>query len=151
MTGKVIFIGAGPGAPDLITVRGYQTIQKADCIIYAGSLVNKKVLDNRKSNAKVFNSAELNLNEIITIMEKATNENKLVARVHTGDPSIYGAIAEQIRLLKEKSIEYELIPGVSSVFGSAAALEKELTLPEISQTVIITRPEGRTPKPKDES
>ena len=151
MTGKVIFIGAGPGAPDLITVRGYQTIQKADCIIYAGSLVNKKVLDNRKSDAKVFNSAELNLNEIITIMEKATNENKLVARVHTGDPSIYGAIAEQIRLLKEKSIEYELIPGVSSVFGSAAALEKELTLPEISQTVIITRPEGRTPKPKDES
>ena len=151
MVGKVIFIGAGPGAPDLITIRGYETIQKADCIIYAGSLVNKKVLDNRKSDAEVYNSAELDLGEIINIMEEATSEDKLVARVHTGDPSIYGAIAEQIRLLNEKNIPYELIPGVSSVFGSAAALETELTLPEISQTVIITRPEGRTPKPKDES
>jgi precorrin-4/cobalt-precorrin-4 C11-methyltransferase len=151
MVGKVIFVGAGPGAPDLITIRGYQTIQNADCIIYAGSLVNEEVLNNRKASATVYNSAELNLQEIINIMEKAVNENKLVARVHTGDPSIYGAIAEQIRLLKEKNIAYELIPGVSSVFGSAAALETELTLPEISQTVIITRPEGRTPKPKDES
>ncbi len=151
MDGKVIFIGAGPGAPDLITVRGYKAIENADCIIYAGSLVNKDVLHNRKEEAKVYNSAELNLDEILEIMEKYTSQGKTVARVHTGDPSIYGAIAEQIRILKHKNIKYELIPGVSSVFASAAALETELTLPEISQTVIITRPEGRTPKPKKES
>ena len=148
---KVVFIGAGPGAPDLITLRGYKVIEQADCIIYAGSLVNKEILENRKKDALVYNSAELNLDEIISIMEENIAKGKLVARVHTGDPSIYGAIAEQIRLLKEKHIEFEIIPGVSSVFGSAAALETELTLPEVAQTVIITRPEGRTPKPSKES
>lgn len=151
MKGKVIFIGAGPGNPDLITVKGRGIIEKADVIIYAGSLVNPEVLKYRKEESLVYNSASLNLDEILTIIKKATDEGKLVARVHTGDPSIYGAIGEQIRELKENNINYEIIPGVSSLFGSAAALESELTLPEISQTVIITRPEGRTPKSKSES
>jgi precorrin-4/cobalt-precorrin-4 C11-methyltransferase len=151
MKGKVIFIGGGPGDPELLTIRGYKAIESADIIIYAGSLVNKKVLDHRKKDAEVYNSASLDLNEIITIIKKGIAKNKVIARVHTGDPSIYGAIGEQIRELKKENIDYEIIPGVSSVFASAAVLETELTLPEISQTVIITRPEGRTPKPKKES
>lgn len=151
MKGKVIFIGAGPGDPELLTIRGYKAIENADIIIYAGSLVNKKVLDHRKKDSKVYNSAQMDLNEIIAIIEKETKDNKVVARVHTGDPSIYGAIAEQIRELKLRNIGHEIIPGVSSVFASAAALDVELTLPEISQTVIITRPEGRTPVPEKEN
>ncbi|MCL2687393.1 MAG: precorrin-4 C(11)-methyltransferase [Methanobrevibacter sp.] len=151
MKGKVTFIGAGPGDPKLLTISGYQAIKNADIIIYAGSLVNPEVLNHRKKDAKVYNSASLDLNEIINIIEKGIANNKEIARVHTGDPSIYGAIGEQIRELKERDIEFEIIPGVSSVFGTAAALEAELTLPEISQTVIITRPEGRTPKPREES
>ncbi|KZX16164.1 cobalt-precorrin-4 C(11)-methyltransferase [Methanobrevibacter cuticularis] len=151
MKGKVIFIGAGPGDPELLTIRGYKAIEKADIIIYAGSLVNPEVFNHRKREAKVYNSAILDLNEIIAIIEEGIDANKIIARVHTGDPSIYGAIGEQIRELKIRNVEYEIIPGVSSVFATAAALESELTLPEISQTVIITRPEGRTPKPKKES
>lgn len=151
MKGKVIFIGAGPGDPDLITVKGKLAIEKADVIIYTGSLVNKEVLNCKKNNAQVYNSAKLNLNEIIEIIKNAINKGKIIARVHTGDPSIYGAIGEQIRELQKNNIEYEIIPGVSSLFGSASALEIELTLPEISQTVIITRPEGRTPKKSSES
>ena len=147
MKGKVIFIGAGPGDPDLITVKGRNVIEKADVIIYAGSLVNKDVLSPAKNSCEIHNSAYLNLEETDSII----NEGKLVARVHTGDPSIYGAIGEQIRELKKHDIEYEIIPGVSSVFGTASVLERELTLPEISQSVIITRPEGRTPKPEGES
>lgn len=151
MSSKVIFIGAGPGDPELLTVKGYNVLKKADIIIYAGSLVNKKVFDHKKEESKVYNSASLNLNEIIAIMEDGIKNNKLIARVHTGDPSIYGAIGEQIRELKKRDIPFEIIPGVSSVFGTASVLEAELTLPEMSQTVIITRPEGRTPKPKSES
>lgn len=151
MKGKVIFIGAGPGDPDLITVKGKNAIENADVIIYAGSLVNKEVLNSRKEDSIVYNSATLNLDEIIDIIKKAIDEDKIVARVHTGDPSIYGAIGEQIRELNKNNINYEIIPGVSSLFGTASVLEKELTLPEISQTVIITRPEGRTPKSKNES
>ena len=151
MKGKVIFIGAGPGDPDLITVKGRKVIENADVIIYAGSLVNKEVLSPAKENCEIHNSAYLNLDETDGIITQAVKEGKLVARVHTGDPSIYGAIAEQIRELKKHDIEYEIIPGVSSVFGTASVLETELTLPEISQSVIITRPEGRTPKPDSES
>ncbi|MCF0226502.1 MAG: precorrin-4 C(11)-methyltransferase [Methanobrevibacter sp.] len=151
MKSKVVFIGAGPGDPDLITVKGRNIIEQADIIIYAGSLVNKEVLNVRKDDCEVYNSAVLNLDEIINIIKDGIADDKLIARVHTGDPSIYGAIGEQIRELNENNIEYEIIPGVSSVFGTASVLEKELTLPEISQTVIITRPEGRTPKPKKES
>ncbi|MDR0900744.1 MAG: precorrin-4 C(11)-methyltransferase [Methanobrevibacter sp.] len=151
MEGKVIFIGAGPGDPELLTIAAYKSIKNADIIIYAGSLVNKEVLKDRKKDAKVYNSASLDLNEIIGIIEEGIADDKVIARVHTGDPSIYGAIGEQIRELKKRNIEYKIIPGVSSVFATAAALEVELTLPEISQTVIITRPEGRTPKPEKES
>ncbi|WP_295721648.1 precorrin-4 C(11)-methyltransferase [uncultured Methanobrevibacter sp.] len=151
MKGKCVFIGAGPGDVELLTLKGYKVIQKAEVIIYAGSLVNPKILEYNENNAKIYNSASMDLNETIEAIKKCVNEGKLVARVHTGDPSIYGAIAEQIRELKKLDIEYEIIPGVSSVFGAAATLESELTLPEISQTVIITRPEGRTPKPEGES
>jgi len=151
MKGRVIFIGAGPGDPELLTIRGYKAIENAEIIIYAGSLVNKEVLNHRNKDAKVYNSASLNLNEIIRIIEEGIVSGKTIARVHTGDPSIYGAIGEQIRELKKRNIAYEIIPGVSSVFATAATLETELTLPEISQTVIITRPEGRTPKPKKEN
>ena len=151
MKGKCVFIGAGPGDIELLTLKGYKVIQKAEVIIYAGSLVNPKILEYNENNAEIYNSASMDLNETTESIRKGVSEGKLVARVHTGDPSIYGAIAEQIRELKKLDIEYEIIPGVSSVFATAAALESELTLPEISQTVIITRPEGRTPKPKGES
>ncbi len=151
MQGKVIFIGAGPGDPELITLKAVKVIEKADVIIYAGSLVNPEVLGYAKEVAVIYNSAELNLDEIVDIMEKAVDEGKLIARVHTGDPAIYGAIAEQIQDLKRKGIAYEIIPGVSSLFATAAALEAELTQPEVSQTVIITRPSGRTPKPDREA
>lgn len=151
MQGKVIFIGAGPGDPELLTIKGAKVIAKADVIIYAGSLVNPDVLSGAKTEADIYNSAQMNLDEIVQMMENVTNEGKLVARVHTGDPAIYGAIAEQIEYLKAKNILYEIIPGVSSLFASAAALEAELTQPEVSQTVIITRPSGRTPKPKREA
>ena len=151
MIGKIIFIGAGPGDPELITVKGRKVIEKADVIIYAGSLVNKEVLSSCKKDCEIHNSAYLNLEETIDIMKKAISENKLVARVHTGDPSIYGAIGEQIRELKKLNIEYEIIPGVSSLFGTASVLEAELTIPEVSQSVIITRPAGRTPKKELES
>ncbi len=151
MKGKCVFIRAGPGDIELLTLKGYKVIQKAEVIIYAGSLVNPKILEYNENNAEIYNSASMDLNETTESIRKGVSEGKLVARVHTGDPSIYGAIAEQIRELKKLDIEYEIIPGVSSVFATAAALESELTLPEISQTVIITRPEGRTPKPKGES
>lgn len=151
MKGKCVFIGAGPGDIELLTLKGYKVIQKAEVIIYAGSLVNPKILEYNENNAEIYNSASMDLNETTESIRKGVSEGKIVARVHTGDPSIYGAIAEQIRELKKLDIEYEIIPGVSSVFATAAALESELTLPEISQTVIITRPEGRTPKPKGES
>lgn len=151
MSGKVIFIGGGPGDPELLTVKAYKVIENAEIIIYAGSLVNKDILSCASEDAIIHNSASLNLNEIIDLMEKGVSEGKTVARVHTGDPAIYGAIGEQIRELDNKGIEYDIIPGVSSLFATAAALKSELTLPEISQTVIITRPEGRTPKPSKES
>ena len=149
--GKVIFIGAGPGDPDLITVKGAEAIKNSDVIIYAGSLVNPAVLNIAKEDAKIYDSAEMDLDEIIDVIKKAHSENKITARVHTGDPSIYGAIAEQINQLKALDIGYTIIPGVSSLFGTAAALESQLTLPEVSQTIIITRPARRTPKPSEEA
>ena len=151
MEGKVIFIGAGPGDPELLTVKGQNALKNADIIIYAGSLVNKEVLSVAKETAEIYNSASMNLDEILEIMDKQTKQGKIIARVHTGDPSIYGAIGEQIEFLRYNNINFEIIPGVSSLFATAAALESELTLPEVSQTVIITRPEGRTPKPESES
>lgn len=148
---KVYFVGAGPGDPDLITVKGAKRVAEADIIIYAGSLVNKEVIQQRKESAEVYNSASMTLEEVIEVMERGINEKKIVARVHTGDPSIYGAIREQMDILDEKGIEYEVIPGVSSFVAAAAAIKKEFTLPSVSQTVILTRMEGRTPVPEKES
>lgn len=151
MKGKVVFIGAGPGDPELLTIKGKNALQKSEIIIYAGSLVNKEVLGYAPDDAQIYNSATMNLPEIVEVMEEGVKNRKIVARVHTGDPSIYGAVGEQIEALRGKKIPFEIIPGVSSLFASAAALESELTLPEVSQTIIITRPEGRTPKPSKES
>ncbi len=151
MEGKVFFIGGGPGDPELLTLKAYNVIKKADVIIYAGSLVNRDVLNDAKEDCVIKNSAYMNLDEIVDLIVVSVKNGKLVARVHTGDPAIYGAIGEQIELLKEREIAFEIIPGVSSFFAAAAALETELTLPEVSQTVIITRPEGRTPKPSAEA
>ena len=148
---KVYFIGAGPGDPDLITVKGKKIVEKADIIIYAGSLVNKDIIACHKEGAEIYNSASMNLDEVMEVTVKGIKDNKLVARVHTGDPSIYGAIREQMDILDEHGIEYEVIPGVSSFVASAAAIKKEFTLPDVSQTVICTRLEGRTPVPEAES
>ena len=148
---KVYFIGAGPGDPDLITVKGKKIVEKADVIIYAGSLVNKEIIGCHKEGAEIYNSASMNLDEVIEVTVKAQKEGKLVARVHTGDPSIYGAIREQMDMLDEYDIEYEVIPGVSSFVAAAAAIKKEFTLPDVSQTVICTRLEGKTPVPESES
>lgn len=146
--GKVFFIGAGPGAPDLITVRGAEIINKADCIIYAGSLVNRELFKDCK--APLHDSSKLHLAEIVELMAATCSSGGKVARVHTGDPSLYGAIKEQMIRLDERGIEWEIIPGVTSAFGAAAAMGVELTLPEVTQSVIITRRGGRTPVPKKE-
>lgn len=148
---KVYFIGAGPGDPELITVKGKKIVEKADVIIYAGSLVNREIINCHKEGAEIYNSASMNLDEVMEITVTAQKAGKLVARVHTGDPSIYGAIREQMDVLDEHGIEYEVIPGVSSFVAAAAAIKKEFTLPDVSQTVICTRLEGRTPVPETES
>lgn len=147
---KVYYIGAGPGEPELITIKGKKIIDSADVIIYAGSLVNPKVYTDKKNNAVVYNSASMTLDEVMQVTLDTVKEDKVVARVHTGDPSIYGAIKEQIDILDINKIEYEVIPGVSSFTASAAAIKKEFTLPGVSQTIICTRLEGRTPVPEKE-
>ena len=144
------FVGAGPGAPDLITVRGQRLLQEADVIIYAGSLVNPELLNLAKPECEIHNSASMTLEEVISVMEKAESEGKMTVRLHTGDPSLYGAIREQMDLLEPKNIEFKVTPGVSSFCGVAAALNAEYTLPNVSQSVIITRMEGRTPVPEKE-
>ena len=145
------FIGAGPGDPELLTIKGKRLIDRADVIIYAGSLVNKAVLADRKPEAEVYNSAYMTLEEVTEVMKKADEKGQDVARVHTGDPSIYGAIREQMDILEALKIDYEVIPGVSSFLAAAASMKKEYTLPGVSQTVILTRMEGRTPVPSKES
>ncbi|PID67079.1 MAG: precorrin-4 C(11)-methyltransferase [Fusobacteriales bacterium] len=148
---KVYFIGAGPGDPELITIKGQRLVKEADVIIYAGSLVPKQVIDCHKEGAEIYNSASMSLDDVIDVTVKAVKAGKKVARVHTGDPAIYGAHREQMDLLDEHGIEYEVIPGVSSFLASAAAIKKEFTLPNVSQTVICTRMAGRTPVPEKES
>ncbi|PKL51980.1 MAG: precorrin-4 C(11)-methyltransferase [Nitrospira bacterium HGW-Nitrospira-1] len=145
---KVYFISAGPGDPDLITLKGKRLLDAADVVIYAGSLVNPELL--RGTMAEVYNSASMTLDEIIGVMKKAVDSSKSVVRLHTGDTSFYSAISEQIERLRELNIEYEVIPGVSSAMAGAAMLGQELTIPEISQTVIFTRLEGKTPVPETE-
>ncbi len=148
---KVFFIGAGPGDPDLMTIKAGKIIAQAGLVIYAGSLVNPDVLKFAKPGAALYDSAKMELIEIIELIKDYASQGKTVARVHTGDPSLYGAIAEQMAELDKAGVEYEVVPGVSSAFAAAAALKCELTLPEISQTVIFTRLSGRTEVPEKES
>lgn len=145
---KVYFIGAGPGDPELITLKGRKLLDQADLVIYAGSLVNPDILSGVK--AEIHNSASMTLDDTNSLMESAVRDGKLVVRLHTGDTSFYSAISEQIERLKEHGIGYEVVPGVSSALAGAAVLGQELTIPEISQTVIFTRIEGRTPVPDSE-
>ena len=146
----VYFVGAGPGAVDLITVRGAELLKKADIIIYAGSLVNPELLNYAKKECVIYNSASMTLEEVINVMEESYKNNKMVVRLHTGDMSIYGAVREQSDILKSKNIPFESVPGVSSFLGAAASLNAEYTLPAVSQTVILTRMAGRTPVPEKE-
>jgi len=148
---KVVIIGAGPGDPELITLKGKRYLEQADIIIYAGSLLNPEYLKYAKSSAQLYDSAKMSLPEVLKVMVEGIKAGKNVARVHDGDPSFYGAIQEQMDALDKEGIEYFRIPGVSCLQGGAGALNRELTLPNISQTIIITRPEGRTPVPEAES
>ena len=145
------FVGAGSGAPDLITVRGKKYLEEADVVIYAGSLVNPKLLEYTKDICTIYNSAKMTLEEVLSVMEKAEAAGKTTVRLHTGDPCIYGAIREQMDVLDEKGIVYDYCPGVSAFCGAASALNLEYTLPDISQSVVITRMAGRTPVPERES
>ncbi|QBD85973.1 precorrin-4 C(11)-methyltransferase [Clostridium tetani] len=150
MASKVYFIGAGPGDVDLITVKGRDILSVADVVIYAGSLVSKEHLDFCKEDVEKHNSASMTLEDVIEVMKKAKDEGKSVVRLHTGDPSMYGAIKEQMDELDKFNIEYEVVPGVSSCFAAAAAIKREFTLPNVTQTLILTRVEGRTPVPEGE-
>lgn len=147
----VYFVGAGCGAPDLITVRGKRLLEQADVVIYAGSLVNPELLEYTREGCEIYNSAKMTLDEVIAVMEQSEESGKRTVRLHTGEPSIYGAVREQMDILEEKGIFYESCPGVSACFGAAAALNLEYTLPEVSQSLIITRMEGRTKVPPKES
>ncbi|MBQ0001731.1 MAG: precorrin-4 C(11)-methyltransferase [Clostridiales bacterium] len=145
------FVGAGSGAADLITVRGKKQLKEAEVIIYAVRLVKTHHLDYEKEGAEIYNSAKMTLENVLEVMERAEAEGKTTVRLHTGDPCIYGAIREQMDVLDEKNIAYDYCPGVSAFCGAASALNLEYTLPDISQSVIITRMEGRTPVPSKES
>lgn len=147
---KIYFVGAGSGASDLITVRGARLLERADIVVWAGSLVNKDLLSYCKADCKMYDSAHMTLEDTDAVLQEAAREDKICVRLHTGDPAIFGAIREQMELLDAAGIEYEVVPGVSSMFASAAALKRELTVPEVSQTVIISRMEGRTPVPERE-
>lgn len=149
MNTPIYFVGAGPGDPELITVKGRRLLSEADCVVYTGSLVPKALIEDIP--ATIHNSMGLNLDEVLDILITAYDEGKKVVRLHTGDPAIYGAINEQIAELEKRKIPYCVIPGVSSATATAAALATELTLPEVSQTVIITRRAGRTPVPELEA
>jgi len=146
----VCFIGAGPGDPDLLTMRGLSRIREADIIVYAGSLVNPALLEHARRGAEVLDSASMTLEQVTDVYRRHAAEPGLIARLHTGDPSIYGAVQEQIDFCRGAGISIEVVPGVSSVSAAAAALEQELTLPGISQTVILSRAAGRTPVPAGE-
>lgn len=150
MASQVAFVGAGPGADDLITVRGARLLRHADVVIYAGSLVDRALVKKYAARADVYDSAGMTLSEVITVIMDALAAGRRVVRLHTGDPSIYGAIQEQMEALRRLGIDYRVVPGVTSAFAAAAALRQELTLPEVSQTVIFTRIEGRTPVPEKE-
>ena len=147
---QVHIVGAGPGDPELITRKGYRLVQEADVVIYAGSLVNPEILEACKEGCEIHNSASMSLDDVLAVTKARVAEGKTVVRLHTGDPAIYGAIQEQMDALKEMGITYDVTPGVSSFLATAAALQQEYTLPNVTQTVIITRMEGRTPMPEKE-
>ena len=147
----VHIVGAGSGAADLITLRGQRLLSEADVIIYAGSLVNPTLLDYAKNGAEIHNSAKMTLEEVLAVVKAAHAAGKTVVRLHTGDPCLYGAIREQMDELDKLGIPYDVTPGVSSFSGAAAALREEYTLPDVSQSVVITRMAGRTPVPERES
>ncbi len=146
----VHFVGAGPGAPDLITLRGAEYLRQADVVIYAGSLVNPELLAYARPECQVYNSAYMTLEEVVDVMTDAESRELTTVRLHTGDPAIYGAIREQMDILGQRGIAYDVCPGVSALFGAAAALQCEYTLPGVSQSVIVTRAEGRTIVPERE-
>lgn len=146
----IYFVGAGPGAPDLITLRGMELLKIADTIVYAGSLVNPALLGHAKPECEIHDSARMTLNEVIAVLLRVHRKGGMAVRLHTGDPSVYGAIREQMDLLKAEGVPYDICPGVSSFCGAAAALKAEYTLPQVSQSVIITRMAGRTPVPEKE-
>ena len=145
------FVGAGSGAPDLITIRGKKFLEEADVIIYAGSLVNPQLLDYAKEGCQIYNSAKMTLEEVLDVMREAEKAEKMTVRLHTGDPCLYGAIREQMDVLDKEGVSYDFCQGVSSFCGAESALNLEYTLPEVSQSVIITRMAGRTPVPEKES
>ncbi len=146
----ISFVGAGSGDPEYITLKGYRLLQQADLVVYAGSLVNREILTYAKQGARLIDSAPLHLQEIVDYMIEAYNRGENVVRLHTGDPSLFGAIGEQMDLLQSVGIPFQVIPGVSSFLAAAAALQREYTVPDGTQTVIITRLEGRTPVPETE-
>ena len=146
----VYFVGAGAGDPELLTIKGKRIIDSADVVIYAGSLVNREVLADVKDDCEIYDSAGMTLEEVTEVMRISESNGKTTVRVHTGDPSIYGAIREQIDILDRLGIAHQVIPGVSSFLAAAAEMQKEYTLPDVSQTVILTRIEGRTPVPERE-
>lgn len=147
---KLYIIGAGPGDPDLITVKGLKLLEEADVVLYADSLVSEALIQKSKESAEILKTAGMHLEEMVDIMVDRIRQGKKVVRVHTGDPAVYGAIMEQMVLLKQQGIDVEIVPGVSSVFAAAAAAQAELTIPDLTQTVILTRAEGRTPVPEFE-
>ncbi|KAB2954181.1 precorrin-4 C(11)-methyltransferase [Heliorestis acidaminivorans] len=147
----ITFVGAGPGDPDLITLKGQKKLAQADVVVYAGSLVNPEILQHCREEATIYNSASMTLEEVLVVMIEAYKANKKVVRLHTGDPSIYGAIREQMDELDIQGIPYKVVPGVSSFLAASATLKREFTLPGLSQTVIITRQAGRTAVPEKES
>lgn len=143
----ITFVGAGPGDPELITIKGANRLREADCIVYAGSLVNPELLKLARNNCEIHNSAHMTLDEVIDVMIAAERKGKKTVRLHTGDPSIFGAHREQMDALRARGIDFEIVAGVSSFCGAAASMKAEYTLPGVSQTVILTRMEGRTPVP----
>ncbi|MDA3894914.1 MAG: precorrin-4 C(11)-methyltransferase [Desulfobacteraceae bacterium] len=145
---KVYFVGAGPGDPELLTLKAHRLLKKCECCIWAGSLVNPELLELLPKNAEVHDSAGMSLDEIISVIKNAWERNLSIVRLHTGDPSIFGAIAEQMIRLDALDIPYDVVPGVSSFQAAAAALNAELTMPEVSQTIILSRVAGRTPVPE---
>lgn len=147
----VYFVGAGSGAADLITIRGMRLLGKADIIIYAGSLINPQLLNYGKQECEYYNSAEMTLEEVLKVMKEGEKKHKNMVRLHSGDPSVYGAVREQMDELDRAGIPYESCPGVSACFGAASSLNLEYTLPGVSQSLIITRMEGKTKVPEKES